>query len=827
MSAYPRGEGKNMMNSIVKSMARVLLMVAVIGTGWSLSANPTDGQLAGGEAIAISEKTSHGWPQEASGTTTPHGWYLTPAGTQLPLGDFPIGGAISPDHRYLVVSNDGEGTQSLQVVDIERQTTVQTIPYEKPESLFLGIAFNSDGRKLYASASGNDKIRVFDFDNGTLAERSPILMQNPKRESFFPQGISVSPDGKFLYTANNANNSASRIDLATGRIIATTRVGNDPYTTLLSRDGETLYVSNWGESSVSVLNAEDMTVSRTIPVGLHPNALAENPANGLVYVANGDSDEISVIDPSRLQVTQTISLSPYPDAPTGSVPNALTVSPDGKTLYVANAGNNDIAVVDLGIEIGTVQPAVAVKGLIPTAWYPTGVYLTDGKLLMVLNAKGMGAGPNSGHQYIGDMIKGTMSFIDVPDDRQLQNYTRQVKDNNRMADMKNGGWFGGLQAEKKNDSPIPRYSGQETPIKHVIFVIKENRTYDQVFGDLEKGNGEPSLTEFGAAITPNLHKLASQFVTLDNFYADGEVSEQGHRWVIQAESNDYTEKNWPQEYSERKAESDGEATKVKQGYLWSNAQQFGVSFRNYGENVWFDEKSGISVPNDPGMGDHLDPQYPGWSFAISDVQRVREWAKEFRQFEANGSLPQLEMVYLPNDHTEGTAPGHPTPQAYVAQNDYALGILVDTVSHSKYWKDTAIFVTEDDAQDGADHVDAHREEALVISPYTQTSTVDSTMYDQMSMYHTIEMILGMKPMTQFDASAIPMLNSFTEHPNLAAYDAVQPSYSLDERNGPNAPMAEVSSQLDFTQADSADKAKLNLAIWKATKGDQPYPGNNS
>jgi YVTN family beta-propeller protein len=762
---------------------------------------------------------------QANGTgVTPHGWTLTPAGTQLSLGDFPMGGVLSPDHRYLVVSNDGQGTQSLQVVDIEKQQVIQTIPYQNGEGLYLGTAFSPDGKKLYASAGGNNKIRVFSFDHGTLTEQAPIMMKDQNNTNFTPMGISISPDGKFLYVANNGANSVSKIDLSTGQIVATRQVGKDPYTTWISHDGNALYVSNWGESSVTVLNPNDLTVTKTISVGLHPNAITENPVTGLVYVSDSDSDQISVIDPKQEQVVQTISLAPYKGALPGSQPVALTVSPDGKTLYVANAGNDDIAVIDLGD--GTIRSEVKVKGLIPTAWYPSGVY-TDGKKLMVLNAKGLGAGPNTQHQYIGNMMQGTMSFIDIPDEKQLKKYTEQVKENNQVNKAEGDGWLSELKGDK--DFPIPRFADQHSPIKHVIYVIKENRTYDQVFGDMGKGNGDPSLVQFGKNITPNIHKLANQFVLLDNFYCDGEVSDPGHQWATAGESNDYSEKTWLPDYSGRKVYGvDIPALKPKNGYLWDNAKRSGVSFRDYGEyiNYWESPTNNKWIPDDPGIGNNYDPNYPGWDLSISDMTRYNEWEKEFKKFEQNDNLPQLEMVYLPNDHTAGTTPGQLTPQAMVAQNDLALGKLVDTVSHSKYWKDTAIFVVEDDPQDGLDHVDAHRTEALVISPYTQKGTVDSTLYDQVSMIRTIELILGMKPMNQFDASAIPMLNAFTNHPNFTPYTVEQPTYPLDAKNGQKAPMAQDSQKMDFSKPDSADHDKLNRAIWKATKGDQPYPKQN-
>lgn len=795
--------------------------------------------LAGsGTALAYSLNTAG--PKPDGTGVTPHGWTLTPAGKQIALGDFPMGGAISPDHRYMVVSNDGQGTQSLQVVDLQLQKVIQTVPYVNGEGLYYGTAFSPDGKTFYASAGGNNKIRVFSFTNGVLAEQSPIQMKETGVNTFTPMGISVSPDGKYLYTANNENNSVSKIDLGNGQMVATTTVGKDPYMAQVTRDGSAIYVTNWGESSVTVLNPNDLSIKKTIPVGLHPNAIAENPQSGLLYVANSDSDQISVINPKQGRVIQTISVSAQKDAPLGSQPVALTFSPEGKTLYVANAGTDAIAVVN----VGNGQEDPEVTGLIPTAWYPSGVY-ADGNKLMVLNAKGLGAGPNSLHQYIGSMMVGTMSFIDVPGQKQLQDYTDKVKQNDPMNDVKGNSWFG-----KQNDGngfPIPRVAGQKSPIKHVIYVIKENRTYDQVLGDLGKGNGDPALTEFGKALTPNIHKLSNQFVTLDNFYTDGEVSDSGHQWATSGKSNDYSEKTWMPDYSGRKGYGvDIPALKPEDGYLWDNAKRSGVSFRDYGEyiNYWESPTNGKWVPDDPAIGNNYDPNYAGWDLSISDMTRYNEWEKEFKQFATNGNLPQFEMVYLPNDHTAGTAAGYDTPQAMVAQNDLALGKLVDTVSHSQYWKDTAIFVVEDDSQAGPDHVDAHRTESLVISPYTQKGTVDSTLYDQDSMIRTMEMILGMKPMSLFDASAVPMLNAFSDKPSFKTYDAEQETYPVDLKNGQPVPAsasdatktqtaassivvqpsttATPSSPTDFSKPD-ANEEEINRQIWKATRGKTPYP----
>ncbi|MFL6557398.1 MAG: beta-propeller fold lactonase family protein, partial [Bacillus sp. (in: firmicutes)] len=401
-------------------------------------------------------------------------------------------------------------------------------------------------------------------------------------------------DGKFLYVANNTNHSVSRIDLSTNQIAATSTVGKSPYTVVASQDGNSLYVSNWGESSVTVLNAKDLTVKKTIEVGLHPNAIAENPVDGSIYVVNSDSDDISVIGSKQLKVIDTVSLAPYRRAPTGSQPDAVTVSQDGKTLYVANALNNDIAVINVGND--TNKGMAKMKGLIPTGWYPTGVYLGQNeKQLLVLNAKGLGAGPNDkSKEWLGNMVKGTMSFIDVPDQQQLKKYTEQTTDNNQVKETTDNSWL--KKAKEKKNFPIPRYVGKNaSPIKHVIYVIKENQTYDHVFGDLGKGNGDPSLALYGKDVTPNHHKLANQFVTLDNYYADAEVSADGHNWTTAGKANDYVQKNWLANYSGRNRDYDFDAggggsilddapyTKSKEGYIWDVAMKAGLSFRNYGE----------------------------------------------------------------------------------------------------------------------------------------------------------------------------------------------------------------------------------------------------
>jgi YVTN family beta-propeller protein len=560
-----------------------------------------------------------------------------------------------------------------------------------------------------------------------------------------------------------------------------------------------------------------------------------------LYVANTDSDSVSVINTAAGAATRTIDLRPSPDAPNGTSPNALAVSPDGGTLYVADAGGNDVAVVRLahGSGQGDHQDqsgdhagdgADRVAGRIPTGWYPTGVAVDpSGRTLYVANAKGLGAGPNpqgprpgSGtrppiDQYIGSMIKGTMSTIAVPDDAQLADYTRQVQANSTSVGA----------PEPDGGSPVPSAdaSRRPSPIKHVIYVVNENRTYDQVLGDLGHGNGDPSLTLFGRAVTPNHHRLAEQFTTLDNLYAGGEVSDDGWEWSTAATASTLTQKTMPTLYGGRgffyageggtQAAAPGPA--ANDSYIWNRLDQAGLDYRNYG--FWATGTPPVQVINAPTLAAHTDPEYAGFNMDISDQDRFQAWLKEFRGYERSGRLPSVEFMKFPRDHTSGTRPGSPTPRAMVADSDLAVGKLVDTVSHSRFWKDTAIFVIEDDAQDGPDHVDAHRTIGHVISPYTQLGgQVDSTFYSSVSMLKTMELILGLRPLTRFDATANPMRASFTSRPGFAPYDAQQPQVSLTEPNTPTAPLAGASSRMSFSREDRAPQAVLNEAIWQSVKG---------
>jgi YVTN family beta-propeller protein len=797
--------------------------------------------IGAGGAFAM-ERVLHAGPQGDGTGVTPVGWRVTPAGSQTTLGALPTTAALSPDGKMLVVLNAGDGTESLQVVDTGDGKVEQTIPYKGSEAVYAGVVFSPDGSHVYASGGGNEKIRTYSVAGGHLTEGASIALPktNPAGQpvNMYPAGLAITPDGKRLVVADQMADAASTVDIATG-LVSTVPVGHNPYGVALSPDGHWAYVSNQGANTVSVLDVSGAapTVVRNVTVGTHPNRLTVDRKTGTLYVANSESDSISVVAAGADRPSRSLDLSPYRGAPVGSNPDGLVLTANGRTLYVTNSGNNDVAVVDL--RSGRVQ------GMIPTAWYPTSVTLSaDGGRLFVTNGKGLGAGPNNGpgypnpyggggspDQYVGTMMMGTLSTLKVPGSDQLERYSEQVVSNNGFDERDK------VRAAASNN-PVPARVGQSSPIKHVIYIVKENRTFDQVFGSLGKGNGDPSLNLFGDDSAPNSRALQRKFVTLDNFYANAEVSAQGWNWSVQSNSNPYVEQTWVANYSPRNHGYDYEGGNFTDAagknpldsYIWDRLADRNVSFRNYGfyesGNQLNTGPSGV----DPRLAANTDPNFWGWDLTVPDMtgtftttkpapSRYDAWKHEFTQYVANNNLPTVEFLRLPNDHTAGTSPGRPTPAAYVADNDYALGQVVDTVSHSTYWSSTAIFVVEDDAQNGPDHVDAHRTTAQVISPYTQTGRVDSTSYSTVSMLRTIELIAGIKPLTQFDAGATPMFSSFTSHPDFSAYNVTKPSDSvLKQVNGASAPMAAAAAQQNLSREDLIDMTTFNQEVWQSVKG---------
>ncbi len=760
----------------------------------------------------------------------PNGWKLSPAGKELPLGDLPLNFDVSPDGRYAIVTNNGEGTQTISVIDIPGWRVNQSLTVDKS---WLGITFYDQGRSFALSGGNNNAVYLFGFANGTATLKDSVVLGKPwPAEKIWVAGLDVDDATHTLYAVSRENNRCYIIDLRAKRIIDSVQFQSKLYTALVSQLNPYVYLSVWGGSSVAIMAKNSGKILATIRVGDHPSDMAESPDGRRLYVANANENTVSVIDVASRTVSEQLatSLPGYP--PEGSTPNSVALSNDGTTLYVANADNNFIAVFDVS-KVGSTMP----RGFIPTGWYPTCVRIAGPSgALLVTNGKGMSSranpnGPNvyhrqHGEEYIGTLFKGTLSHIEIPSREQLQEYSRTVIANTPLPGIESSSSAG--------RALFTTGASRRSSIEHIFYVIKENRTYDQVFGDMKEGNGDPSLCLFNDTITPNHHALARQFVLFDNFYCDAEVSADGHNWSMGAYATDYTEKSWPTVYGDHGGEYEYEGgvpiVSPTQGYIWDNCSRHGVSYRTYGEFAEAGKHPGDSVhAMVPSLVGHVAPSYPPWDLSISDVDRIKEWKKEFDEYERTGTLPQFQIVKLPNDHTSGMAKGKLTPKAYVAQNDLALGQLIEHISHSSYWKSSAIFVVEDDAQNGPDHVDAHRTVALVISPYTRHGYVDHTMYSTSSMVSTMERILGLPPLSQFDAVATAMENALSPAPDLRPYDARTPSVDLDERNIAGALGQEESDQMDFTQEDRAPEWELNEIIWKSMRGPgsvMPAPMRN-
>ena len=787
------------------------------------------------------------------GTLLPNGWTLTPEGAQVPVSDLPLNLALSKDGRYILATTNGNGDQTIKVIDTRLQRSLQNITVKKS---WLGLAFAPDGKRFFVSGGDDNEVLIFDFAAGHATEAGKIALgsaeyhaldsrqradarRQGRGEYAFPAGISVSPDGAKLYVAENLTNKLAVVDLATQKVLTKIEVGEYPYDCLVSNDGQRVYVSNWGSRSVSIIETANLKVIGQVQVGDHPNDLELTRDGQTLYVANANSNTVSVIDTAQAKEIEAISTALHPKSPIGSTPNAVALSPNEKTLYVANADNNNIAVIDVGK-----RGESEVEGFIPTGWYPTAVRVSrDGRRVFVANGKGVASaanprGPNpylrrdANTQYSGNMLKGTVSLITLPTAARLKQLTRRVYANSPYTDAL-------LTAARapRVKTAIPVRIGDPSPIKHVIYVIKENRTYDQVLGDMKEGNGDPRLCLFGENVTPNHHALAREFVLFDNLYVDAEISADGHNWSTAAYATDYVEKTWPTNYSSRGRTYDYEGEKKISrptgGYIWDYCQRAGVSYRSYGEFVYPGKPGGggeaetepekksprPNETNEEALKGHFSPTFPPWDLTIPDNVRVDAWLKEFREYEQNGNLPQFQIVRIGGDHTQGTRAGRPTPRAHVAENDLALGRLVEAVTHSeRYWKETAIFVIEDDAQNGPDHVDAHRSIAFVVSPYTKRRFVDSTMYTTSGMLRTMELILGLPPMSQYDAAATPMFNSFTDKANLTPYQLKPARIDITEKNAPNAPGSGRSAELDFSKEDAAPDIEFNEIIWKSVRG---------
>lgn len=783
----------------------------------------------------------------------PNGWSLKPAGSQLKLGDLPVQIVVHPTEPVLAILHAGYGDQEVITVDQKTKAILGrvVIPYT-----FSGITFNPDGTKLYVSGGFDDLIHVFDYSKGLLNNHQKI--EFPDRAEFLAEpapgfgearkklraigGLAISPDGKTLYTSHVFGDSIGRFDLNTGKFIGELKLTEDdyPYGLLLDPTGQKLYVSLWGAAKVVAIDTATFSRTGTYDTQEHPNEMLLTKDGKRLFVANANRNTVSVIETTTGKALETIGTAISPKSPPGSTPNSLALSPDESLLFVTNANTNDVAVINV-TKPGQSQSL----GFIPVGWYPTNVRISrDGKTLFVTNGKGGTSKPNREgpnplaavdsyegklRDYIGQLFQGTLSTIPVPNPAQLATMTKTVYACSPVDRQDPLAARGGEQARAENN-PIPARQGDPSPITHCIYIVKENRTYDQVFGDIKKGNGDPELCIFPEKVTPNLHALVEEFVLLDNFYVESEVSADGHEWTMGAYATDFVERLWPISYrGDRRIPYPAEAkfpiATPAGGYLWDRAAAKGVSYRSYGEFV-----DNGPTPADPAttkypaLKGHFDPKYRSYDLSYPDVKRADRFLEELAEFETKGEMPRLIVLRLGNDHTSGTRPGAPTPTAMVADNDLAVGKVVEGLSKSKFWKNLAIFVVEDDAQNGSDHVDAHRTTALVVSPYTKRKHLDSTMYTTSSMLRTMELILGLDPMSQFDAAARPMYNSFTSKPDFTPYLLRAPKVDINERNLRTAWGAEKSLKLNLEKEDQADDLVFNEIIWKSVKGaTSPMP----
>jgi len=773
----------------------------------------------------------------------PNGRMLTPTGLQAPVASYPFALAVAAGGSRLVVASTGVLDQQLQLLDAKTGKLLDAAPVKRS---WLGLALSPDGRRAYLAGAKEKKVHVFRIEGDRLAPEAAIPVTTPEdgKKDALPSGLAVSPDGKFLFAARVLADDVAKVDLASGRVVGTFRVGRHPYRPVFSPDGKALAVTNWGGASVTLLDPASGAVLAILATEDHPSDAVFSRDGRALFVAQSNRNRVAAIDVAARRVVRQIAVAMGPDGPgspsadalpDGSTPNALALSSDGRTLFVANADDDAVAVVDVGTDLA----ASRASGFIPSGWYPAALAASlDGRTLFVANAKGSGSRPNAkdgpvptkpmkgvaaGHVQ---RMPGSVSILPVPAKQELAALTERAYANRKPAAR------GASPA--KASAVVPSRPGEKSPIRHVVYVIRENRTYDQVFGDLPRGNGDPSLVLFGRDVTPNAHALAEEFVLFDNFYADAEVSADGHNWSMAAYATDFVEKVWPLNYAGNGwnyvFEGDDANASPTAGYLWDAAAKAGVSLRNYGEFL------GIGAESDEakytgrfeGKGKNLAPYtcpfFPGYDLDLLDNSRVDLWLKEFREFEKRGEMPRLQIVRLGNDHTAGTKKGARSPRAFVADNDLALGRLVEALSKSRFWKETAVFVVEDDAQNGSDHVDSHRTVALVVSPFTRRAAVDSTMYSTTSMLRTMELILGLPPLSQHDAGATPMSNAFSDTPDPAPFTHRPANVSLYEVNADGAPMQALMEEWDLSREDAAPDIAFNEAIWKSVKGaGSPMP----
>src|SRR5213595_2258251 len=735
-------------------------------------------------------------------TLLPSGWRIRPAGRSVGVGTLPLG-LVTLSDGSLMVANNGYGPNGLMRIDPVKGAVV----WQKTLPAWLGLARSGgDWRDtVWVSGAGSNRVFRLAWQGGMTWTLDSVALAAPGAR-LFPAGIALVRQRGLVAVVGNQNDSVYLIDAATLARRGAVAVGRRPYGAVA--DSTHLYVSEWGDSTLSVIDLSASPPARgtTLFVGPHPSALALRGTD--LYAALAGANAVARVDLRTGTVVEQLAVALSPHAATGSDPNALALSPDGRTLYVAMAGNNAVAVVRIG------RTGMRVAGLIPAGWYPTAVATSsDGRTLFVANGKGNGSGANRDGTYIGNVITGSVSIVPVPDDATLARYTRDVYALSPYSNPR----LRNVAADRPSARP---------PVRHVVYIIRENRTYDQVFGDVRGANGDPELAIFNDSITPNAHAIARRWVVFDNFYVDGEVSADGHEWSDRAFAGDYNEKTWPQIYGHGRnwdLEDGDDLVNPHGAYLWDAARRKGLWVVNFGERSETDSGPGGSTHTKlSGLDSITVTSYHAFRLEIRDTTRARLFAGSVARWDRQGPLPTVVFLWLPRDHTYGRAVGQPTPRSMVADNDLALGQVVERLSLSPAWDSLAVFVLEDDAQNGPDHVDAHRSVLLVASPYAKSGVVDSTFYTTSSVLRSIELILGLAPLSQYDAGATPLWNAFARRLDSTPFTALPNTWPLDQLN-PRAFRSRIPAR-DLAEADAADEALLNWEIWTSVRpGSTPPP----
>ena len=776
----------------------------------------------------------------------PTGAHLNPVVSATSVGSMPLAMTLSPDGNHVVVLLNGWREQGVQVLDRRTLTITQTL---LQPAAFLGLAFSPDGRSLFASGGNQDVVYRYDWTAGraTLADSIVLAVKQPGRSgTSYPAGVALSRDGNRLYVAENLFDSLAVVDVATKRVTQRFATERYPYGVAVAPDGR-VFVSAWGGNTVSMFrpNADGtLTDDGRLRVARHPSALALSADGSRLFVASGSTDRVAVVDTRARRVVKELLDAPPAGPREGSTPNAIALDATGTRLFVAEADNNAIGIFDLSAATSGVATATgtdSLAGRVPVEWYPTAV-VAAGDTLIVANGKGRTTSPNRDYPHPGTgthlsrpttytlgQLNGSVLAAPLARVRgeELADLTRRVERANGWRDV-------------KRDAKYP-------PFEHVVYIIKENRTYDQVFGDMTQGDGDSSLLFFPRANSPNHHAMADRFGLFDRFFVNAEVSPDGHNWSMAAYTTDYLQKTVPSNYSERGRTYDWEGTnrgkvpsdegaedasEPANGYLWDLVQRKGLTFRNYGEFV---VPEGVN-PNaqmpsgyrgvKPFLAANTNRDFPPFDMDITDQRRADIWLAEFQTYVQRGTLPSLMIVRLPNDHTAGAKAGAPTPQAYMADNDLALGRIVEAISKSPFWKNTLIAVLEDDAQNGPDHVDSHRSVLLMISAYSRNGTFHR-FTNTTDVLATMEEVLKLDALSQFDHYGRPLREIWNTEPDLRPYTALVPSVSLNDRNPSSGRDARESAKLDFEFEDVADEASFNRILWRTIKGPTvPYPGVN-